>query len=95
MSMWEVPPQSNQYPAQGAAGDGVGQLLAKLRDIERRLDENTAGLLRAAGVRFTPAGMVLTGVPVYANNAAAISGGLVVGALYRTGANPDPLCIVH
>jgi hypothetical protein len=34
-------------------------------------------------------------LPVYANNAAAITGGLVAGMLYRTGANPDPVCIVH
>lgn len=33
--------------------------------------------------------------PVYANNAAAIVGGLVAGDTYRTGANPDPLMIVH
>jgi hypothetical protein len=35
------------------------------------------------------------GIPVYANNAAALAGGLAVGSLYRTGADPDPLCIVH
>lgn len=32
---------------------------------------------------------------VFANNAAAIAGGLVVGDLYRTGANPDAVCVVH
>ena len=32
---------------------------------------------------------------IYADNAAAITGGLVVGNLYRTGANPDVVCIVH
>lgn len=31
----------------------------------------------------------------YANNAAAIAGGLVAGDLYRTGADPDVVCIVH
>ena len=34
-------------------------------------------------------------VPVYANNAAAITGGLAVGGIYRLGADPDHLCIVH
>lgn len=34
-------------------------------------------------------------VPVFANNAGAIGGGLVAGNLYRTGADPDQLCIVH
>jgi hypothetical protein len=37
----------------------------------------------------------LSNLPVYANNAAAITGGLKVGDLYRTGANPDPVCVVH
>ena len=37
----------------------------------------------------------VVGLPVYANNAAAISGGLTVGAFYRTGADPDPVCVVH
>lgn len=34
-------------------------------------------------------------LPVFANNAAALLGGLIVGSLYRTGADPDPICVVH
>ena len=34
-------------------------------------------------------------VNIYANNAAALAGGLVAGDLYRTGADPDPVMIVH
>jgi hypothetical protein len=34
-------------------------------------------------------------IPVFANNAAAIAGGLSAGMIYRTGANPDPVCIVN
>lgn len=34
-------------------------------------------------------------VPIYANNAAAITGGLVAGDLYRTNVDPDFLAIVH
>ena len=37
----------------------------------------------------------VVGLPVYANNAAALIGGLSVGAIYRTGADPDPVCVVH
>lgn len=37
----------------------------------------------------------LASVPAYANNAAAIGGGLTAGDLYRTNADPDTLCIVH
>jgi len=40
-------------------------------------------------------GLRLMTTPVYANNAAAIAGGLGVGTAYRTGADPDQLCIVH
>ena len=34
-------------------------------------------------------------IPVYANNAAAVAGGLSVGDFYRTGADPDSICVVH
>lgn len=32
---------------------------------------------------------------VYANNAAAVAGGLIAGQFYRTGADPDVVCVVH
>lgn len=35
------------------------------------------------------------GLPTYADNAAAITGGLTAGAFYRTGGDPDPICVVH
>jgi hypothetical protein len=38
---------------------------------------------------------MIHGLLVYANNAAAITGGLVIGQLYRTGADPDVVCVVH
>jgi hypothetical protein len=37
----------------------------------------------------------VVGYPVYANNAAAVAGGLSAGAHYCTGADPDPVCVVH
>ena len=37
----------------------------------------------------------LSEVPAYANNAAAIAGGLAAGNIYRTNGDPDALCIVH
>jgi hypothetical protein len=49
-------------------------------------------------MRITSAGYIqiaLTSCPIYANNAAAIAGGLPVGALYRSGGDPDQLYIVH
>lgn len=37
----------------------------------------------------------VVGLPVYANNDAAIAGGLTAGAFYRTGGDPDIVCVVH
>jgi hypothetical protein len=38
---------------------------------------------------------MIASLPTYANNAAAIAGGLTIGSLYHTGADPDQICIVH
>jgi len=37
----------------------------------------------------------MVGLVTYANNAAAIAGGLAVGDFYRTNADPDTVCVVH
>ena len=37
----------------------------------------------------------LSSLSVYANNAAAVTGGLVAGQGYRTGGDPDLVCVVH
>lgn len=37
----------------------------------------------------------VVGLPAYSNNSAAIAGGLTAGAFYRTGADPDVVCVVH
>ena len=39
--------------------------------------------------------IIALNLPIYANNAAAITGGLIAGNLYRTGANPDFVAVVH
>ena len=44
---------------------------------------------------FTSFKNKITEIPVYANNAAALSGGLEVGDFYRLGGDPDYLCVVH
>ena len=35
------------------------------------------------------------GLQIFANNAAAVAGGLAVGDLYRTNGDPDLVCVVH
>jgi hypothetical protein len=53
-------------------------------------------LKRVIGGNVSVAGSIQAGsIPVYANNAAAIAGGLTFGKFYRTGGDPDPVCIVH
>lgn len=37
----------------------------------------------------------LSNLSVFANNAAAVAGGVPVGGFYRTGADPDVVCVVH
>jgi hypothetical protein len=43
----------------------------------------------------SPTGLNLPTLSAYANNAAALAGGLVAGDLYRTNGDPDVVCIVH
>jgi len=47
------------------------------------------------GTTSPTSALQVVGLPVYANNAAAVAGGLTAGAFYRTGADPDPVCVVH
>ena len=54
-------------------------------------DEITLGNSSITRVRFASASVI----PVYANNAAALVGGLVSGMLYRTNGATDFLCIAH
>lgn len=55
-----------------------------------------SGTALAAGVISAKIKLLdLASIPPFANNAAAIAGGLASGNLYRTGADPDILAIVH
>jgi hypothetical protein len=49
-------------------------------------------LLNLFSANFSASTIVIGSVPIYADNAAAVAGGLAVGKLYRTG---DTLKIVH
>ena len=51
-----------------------------------------AELLELFQQNFNSAAIVIANVPVYADNAAAVTAGLAVGQLYRTG---DNLKVVH
>jgi hypothetical protein len=47
------------------------------------------------GIDVATSKLQVVGLPVYANNAAAVAAGLTAGAFYRTGVDPDPVCVVH
>ena len=95
----------------GALIEGFVDAAATSGSVPTRISFTTGANsgTRAERMRITSAGNVgigvttptsilhlaLAGVPVYANNAGAISGGLTAGSIYRNGADPDMLCIVH
>ena len=58
-------------------------------DIDIRTESGTMFRIYNTGEINAP------GIAQHANNAAAIAAGLSVGSLYRNGADPDVVCIVH
>lgn len=52
-------------------------------------------IVPSSGIVNITGNLNISAVPIYVNNAAAVAGGLAVGGLYRTNADPDPICIVH
>ena len=60
-----------------------------------RLMNTWARQLANLGNMIFASPMTIQGVQVFADNAAALAGGLTAGQLYRTGADPDVIAIVH
>jgi hypothetical protein len=54
-----------------------------------------SAMLRGTMPSLDVSGTASLTLSVYANNTAAIAGGLVAGNLYRTNGDPDTICIVH
>jgi hypothetical protein len=63
--------------------------------IEFESNTDAVDFTAATIISFTAPKYNVNALQIFANNAAAISGGLAAGDLYRTGANPDPVCVVH
>jgi hypothetical protein len=92
----------------GALGSSVALSVSSVGDViwnyeaanaDFTIRKQTAGdayYYNAGADKHTFSGTVNVGsLPVHINNAAAIVGGLVAGDLYRTGGDPDPVCVVH
>lgn len=77
------------------AGGGVSIL--ECGDAEVRTSSVSGAYMDFTGGRvgINAGAPYITGLQVFANNAAAITGGLAAGDLYRTGATPDLVCVVH
>lgn len=87
-------------PVLGAA-TGTSLNLGATGVLATTAQSGTGSLVMTGGATLTTvtldatASASITNLPVYANNAAAITGGLVAGNLYRTGADPDFVAVVH
>lgn len=68
---------------------GVGYIIGKGGRLELDASIVASSLLRSSH------GHTISNTPTYANNAAAVAAGLSRGSLYRTGADPDVICMVH
>lgn len=69
--------------------------IAKRYAIYSEGGNNYLGGWLGVGVSVPTSPLQVANLPVYANNAAAIAGSLTAGAFYRTGADPDVVCVVH
>jgi hypothetical protein len=80
-----------RFSAANTIGSGdvsISRLASGSLAIGNGTTGNTSGKLSLAHIN-------LNSLVVYTSNAAAIAGGLVAGDTYRTGTDPDVVCIVH
>jgi hypothetical protein len=79
------------------ARNGASTNLFRIYDNANAADRlviNTSGNV-GIGTTSPTSKLQVVGLPAFANNAAAVAGGLSVGAFYRTGGDPDTVCVVH
>lgn len=76
-------------------GNGTAFISAVLAAADLSNGITGTGAVVLASAPTLASNVKITGVPIFATNAAAVTGGLAVGNLYRTGADPDFIAIVH
>lgn len=79
-------------PDGATIGQAAGPLIA-FDDTSNYLE--ITGCNVGIGTTAPTSKLHVVGLPAYANNAAAVAGGLTAGAFYRTNADPDSVCVVH
>lgn len=67
---------------------GFSRISAGIFGLGNGSAASVSGTLRLSHIRASA-------LQIFANNAAAITGGLAAGDFYRTGADPDVVCVVH
>jgi len=80
--------------------EGIGGMRSALEVASKTSGFSNLVLMKSGGnvgigTTSPKSALHVVGLPVYANNAAAVAGGLTVGAFYRTGGDPDLVCVVH
>lgn len=82
----------NIASAAGSVSIDGNQSVTVTSDIGGVILSASAGFIQFTSLSY---GFDLGGLLVFATNADAITGGLSAGNLYRTGADPDVVCVVH
>ena len=72
----------------GGTDAGISRLGAASLAIGNGTKQDVSG-------KLTMANLNVGGLAAYISNALAILGGLAAGDFYRTGADPDVVCVVH
>jgi hypothetical protein len=80
--------------ASGTVMVGVGGGVEITGVTSITITSNTGAIVLTSAAAPNPL-YSIANLPIFADNAAALAGGLVAGNLYRTGADPDTICVVH
>lgn len=83
----------NQFRYTGRVAKTPEELLNAISAMGKDLEREFQAVQDSGSSPSTP--VAAGSLPIFANNAAAISGGLKINSSYRTGGDPDTVCVVH
>jgi len=76
-------------------GTSTDNALVRFNGADGKVLQNSGATLDDSDNLTVPGTLSVASLPAYANNAAAVAGGLSAGNFYRTGGDPDLVCVVH